>query len=77
MILAFCRQKISFLVAMKAMRTPVVSWVARKMKSIAVERRQDLAKGGTGKLVVQSDIKIIGKGTIFTKEVMAGDSIKF
>jgi len=38
MILAYCKQRISFLVAMKAMRTPIVSWFARKMKSIAVER---------------------------------------
>ena len=38
MILCYCRQQISFLVAMKAMRTPIVSWFARKMHCIAVER---------------------------------------
>eukprot|EP00347_Sterkiella_histriomuscorum_P011872 403370778 len=76
MILAYCRQKISFLVAMKAMRTPIVSWVARKMKCIAVERPQDLAKPGIGKIKVKSGIELIGVGTQFKKELMAGDMIK-
>jgi glycerol-3-phosphate O-acyltransferase/dihydroxyacetone phosphate acyltransferase len=61
---------------MKAMRTPIVSWFARKMKCIAVERPQDLAKGGTGKLVVLSETMIKGVGTSFKKDLMVGDTIK-
>lgn len=76
MILGYCVQDISFLVAMKAMRTPIVSWFARKMKCIAVERPQDLAKSATGKIVVESDTRVRGIGTQFKKEIMVGDTIK-
>lgn len=63
MILAYCKQQISFLVAQKAMRTPIVSWFCQKMKAIAVERPQDLAKPGVGKLQVLSKTMIKGVGT--------------
>ena len=75
--MAYCQQDISFLVAMKAMRTPSVSWLARKMRCIAVERPQDLAKGGVGKLIVMSDTRVKGVGTRFKKDLMPGDTIKF
>lgn len=60
---------------MKAMRTPIVSWFAKKMRCIAVERPQDLAKPGVGKIKIKSDTEIIGIGTEFKKEIMAGDMI--
>ena len=63
MILAHCQRDISFLVAMKAMYTPVVGWFAKKMKAIAVERPQDLARNGTGKIVVKSKSFIRGLNT--------------
>jgi hypothetical protein len=59
------------------MRTPIVSWFAKKMKCIAVERPQDLAKSGIGKLIVISDSSIRGVGTQFKKDLMPGDTIKF
>lgn len=77
MILAYCQQDISFLVATIAMRTPVVSWFAKKMRCIAVERPQDLAKSGTGKLQVISECQVRGVGTVFKKEIMPGDTLKF
>lgn len=77
MIFGYCRKPISFLVAMKAMRTPIVSWFARQMRCIAVERPQDLAKSGTGMIIITSEVTIKGEGTKFTKEIMVGDTIKF
>ena len=77
MIMAYCQQDISFLVAQKAMTVPIVSTIARKMKCIAVERPQDLAKAGTGKATVKTELAIRGVGTLFKKEVMVGDTIKF
>jgi glycerol-3-phosphate O-acyltransferase/dihydroxyacetone phosphate acyltransferase len=77
MILAYCYQDISFLVATVAMRTPVVSWFCKKMRCIAVERPQDLAKSGTGKLRVMSECVVRGVGTAFKKEIMVGDTLKF
>jgi glycerol-3-phosphate O-acyltransferase/dihydroxyacetone phosphate acyltransferase len=47
------------------------------MKCIPVERPQDLAKKGAGKLVIVSETKIRGEGTQFKKEIMVGDTIKF
>ena len=55
----------------------MVGWFAGKMKCIPVERPQDLARKGTGKLIIVSENKIRGEGTQFKKEVMVGDSIKF
>ena len=77
MIFSYCQKSISFLVAQKAMRTPIVSWFARKMKCIAVERPQDLAKTGTGTVKVESEVMIKGEGTRFKSEVFIGDTIKF
>lgn len=63
MIMCYCEQDISFLVATKTFQTPVVSWFAKKMKSIPVERPQDLARNGTGKVRVESERVIRGIGT--------------
>jgi glycerol-3-phosphate O-acyltransferase/dihydroxyacetone phosphate acyltransferase len=77
MILAYCYQDISFIVATVALRTPVVGWFCKKMRCIAVERPQDLAKNGTGKIVVRSSCVIQGVGTQFKKEILVGDTLKF
>jgi glycerol-3-phosphate O-acyltransferase / dihydroxyacetone phosphate acyltransferase len=58
------------------MGLPVIGWFARKMKCIPVERPQDLAKVGTGKLIVKSETNITGVGTLFKKELMPGDTLK-
>ena len=65
------------MVAMKAMRTPIVSWFARKMNCIPVERPQDMSKPGVGKLLVLTATMIRGVGTQFKKELMPGDTIHF
>ena len=75
MILAYCQKHISFLVAMKAMRTPIVGWFAKKMNCIAVERPQDLAKNGSGEIAIVDETRIRGINTKFKKEICPGDSI--
>ncbi len=69
MILINCKKDISFLVATKTFETPIISTCARKMKSMAVQRPQDLAKQGTGKINILSSTEISGEGTLFTKEL--------
>ena len=59
------------------MRTPIVSWFCQKMRCIAVERPQDLAKPGVGKLQVLTKTMINGVGTQFKKDIIAGDTLKF
>ena len=56
-------QDIAFLIAKKSMSIPVVGYLAKKMKCIPVERPQDLAKAGTGKLLIKSETNISGVGT--------------
>lgn len=58
------------------MKTPVVGWFARKMRCIAVERPQDLARSGTGKITIMSETLFKGIGTVFKKEICVGDTIK-
>ena len=38
MILGYCKKHISYIVAAKAMKIPVVSWFAKKLQCIPVER---------------------------------------
>lgn len=47
------------------------------MKCIAVERPQDLAKKGNGKIIASSNLSVKGVGTNFKKDLMVGDTIKF
>ena len=76
MIFGYCKKPISFLVAGKAMRTPIVGWFSKKLKCIAVERPQDLSKKGTGSITIENETHFRGVGTLFTKEIMVGDTIK-
>ncbi len=77
MIISYCLQDVAFLIAKKSMGLPIVGWFAKKMKCIPVERPQDLAKKGTGKLIIKGKTQICGVGTQFKKEIMPGDTIKF
>lgn len=45
------------------------------MKSIPVERPQDIATSGDGKIIIESNTKIIGFDTWFTKQFEVGDGI--
>jgi len=58
------------------MSLPIIGWFAKKMKCIPVERPQDLAKVGTGKIIIKSETNISGVGTQFKKELMPGDTLK-
>jgi 1-acyl-sn-glycerol-3-phosphate acyltransferase len=61
--MSYCMQDVAFLIAKKSMSLPVIGWFARKMKCIPVVRPQDLAKSGTGKLIIKSSTNITGVGT--------------
>lgn len=54
MIIAYCMQDVAFLVAKKSMSLPIVGSFAKKMKCVPVERPQDLARKGTGKVKIVS-----------------------
>ena len=57
------------------MEMAVVGDAARIMDAIPVERPQDIAGKGKGKIIKFEENKLYGKGTIFTQEVKVNDSI--
>lgn len=67
MILSFAKRDVKFLVAAKSTKKPVVGTFCNMLESIPVERPQDLAKKGKGKVVFDDECKLIGKGTEFLK----------
>jgi len=67
-LLTSCDRSISFLIAAKSLRRPIIGFFARQMKSIGIERPQDIAKNASGKLTADGK-KVIGIGTKFTKEL--------
>ena len=73
---------VSFIIAAKSMKRLVVGAFARLLDAIPVRRPQDEAKVGTGDIVEAThslaagqDGRVIGQGTLFTKEVVASDLI--
>ena len=64
------------MVAAKSMRRPVYKQLFEGGKSIPVERPQDHAKKGTGTVMFEDDVTVIGTATEFTKVFEVGDSIK-
>ena len=63
MILSFAKRDVKFLVAAKSVKKPIVGTFCRMLESIPVERPQDLAKKGTGKVKFQDETNIEGIGT--------------
>ena len=59
------------------MNRPVLGDLLALGKSIPVERAQDKAKAGKGKVVFKDDVRIMGIETEFTKAFKVGDSINF
>lgn len=68
------RPDIGFIVAAKTMRRKFVGKITRVMSCIPVERQEDIAKSGPGKVVVKGDTLHVEGGT-FTERVFVGDSI--
>jgi len=63
------RPDIGYLVAASSMRKKVVGDLAKALNSIGVERPQDLAEPGTGKVTITPEsVTVIGTGTKFKTE---------
>lgn len=66
-------RRISFLIATKSYKHPVIGPLSRMQLSIPVSRAQDMLVSGTGKITVdfnQDCLLVRGKGTKFTEECM-------
>jgi len=66
---------IGFLVAAKTMRRKYVGAMARALGGISVERAQDIARIGKGKIHELKDNTLTGVGTEFTRDVRPRDTI--
>lgn len=66
-------RRISFLIATKSYKHPVIGPLSRMQLAIPVSRAQDMLVPGTGKIKVDFQLDgllVIGKGTKFTEECM-------
>lgn len=65
----YSNRRISFLIAGKSYRRPIIGLLSRLTGAIPVERAQDLLKPCPGKIYLgELDDEIIGEGTKFTKD---------
>ena len=73
------RSDVAFLAAAKSMRKRIVGGLARLLKSIPVERAQDLAFKGPGAvwLSPEDGLTLLGRGTSFLEQLHAGDSVSW
>lgn len=71
MLLAHCPRPISFLIAAKSMTRFAVGFFAKQVNAIPVERPQDIAKSGTGKITIKGK-EVTGFNTKFTSELDVG-----
>ena len=70
------RSDVAFLTAAKSMRQQFVGAIARLLHSIPVERGNDLKAPGTGTVWLSADgTTLLGRGTRFTEEVHAKDTV--
>lgn len=68
---------VRFLIAAKSLKRRIIGDVARSLQSIGVDRAQDLAKKGSGKVSAAAGEKVvIGEGTDFQESFSAGYKIK-
>ena len=70
------RLDLCFLAAAKSMRRRFVGALARMSEAIPVERSQDLAFTGLGKVWLSADgVTVLGRGTSFMSQLKPGDHI--
>jgi len=65
-----------FMVAAKSMRRPIIGQLFQAGNAIPVERAQDQAKTGKGKIRFEDELNVIGIETDFLKLFKVGDTIK-
>lgn len=64
--MAILKRPISFIAAAKSCRRPFIGSLIRGTGAIPVERPQDVARKGEGKIVQVKDKIVVGKNTKFT-----------
>lgn len=70
------RRRIGFLAAASSMRKRIIGFLARRLNSIPVERPQDLAKVGQGRIYWDPQTNSLkGVGTLFKSQIHYGDLI--
>lgn len=69
---ASSQRPVKFLMAAKSYRRPVIGHFGRWLKCIPVERAQDLASSGKGKIISIAKDRVRGQGTEFKKQVSVG-----
>jgi len=86
MIMCTCQRNISYLMAEKSWKRPIIGHLAWAMGAVPVKRAQDSAIKGSGSVTVDiqcissetnSEIRVVGRGTKFTAEIKVGDKIRF
>lgn len=70
------KRRIGFLAAAASMRKRMIGFLARRLNSISVERPQDLAKVGQGRIYWDTQSNSLkGVGTLFKNQIQSGDLI--
>lgn len=76
MLVYTSKRQISFIIAAKSYKRPVIGFFAKALGAIPVERPQDLAKKGKGKIVsLSKDGFVKGVGTDFTNSIKKSETI--
>jgi hypothetical protein len=70
------QRDVRFMVAAKSMRRPLIGQLFQGGKAIPVERAQDKAILGKGKIRFDDAINVIGIESEFTKQFKVGDTVK-
>ncbi|RCH82073.1 hypothetical protein CU098_001381, partial [Rhizopus stolonifer] len=74
-----CNRRVSFLIAAKSMRQKAIRFLASMVHPIPVERPQDLAETGKGRIQLLNlktePLRIIGIDTKFTQQLRPTDTI--
>lgn len=76
MLIATCPREISFIIAAKSYRRPIIGHIARAIGAIPVERAQDIAEKGKGGILsidLQGQVK--GENCKFSTFFQVGDQI--
>lgn len=72
LVMKVLSRDVGFLAAAVTMRRKYVGVIARAINAIPVERAQDIAKPGTGKVTIKNKVEVMGEGTTFSSELKVG-----
>ena len=75
MVTAYSPRKMSTIVAKKVMRWPIVNFLASRAGAIPLERPQNIAPFGEGKIKFVNESTIYGLHTTFEKDFNVGNQV--